>query len=449
MQNSTRQIVILSAWALVVSLAQAPSATQIKGRASLPFSLSAKGASLLAPAETLQLNPGANDGVGLSDHVGLTGDQMNRAASTANPSPTRTPLVGYLLWYNGDFDGVQGLSNEQNTSLGQQQYSHTYDDFDVESPGWDVGAVFSNNLTDTKIIGATWEIRQGIFSGSGGTLIASGMTVTPTVTATGRSGFGYTEYTVQVNEIFVYLPPGNGYFLNVTPIGDLTGRSFVSTTSGANAVGQPPGNDQNAFFDSSYFGADFQPTADFGQPYDYSMGLEVAGEDKLVLQSAFSRKRHGAAGNFDLPLPITGPEGIESRGGGRDSIYLTFNHNLVGAGSVVSSCGSASVSLDPHDAESLIVTVQDRSCDATDITLTVNDILDDRGEVTSATLTYGKLVGDVDGNGEVDVLDGQAIRIVKPAPVDTTNFRDDLNHDGSVNARDYMIAKSHRGERLP
>ena len=217
--------------------------------------------------------------------------------------------------------------------MGSAQYAHTYDDFNVTAgSGWDVGAVFSNNLTDTNITGATWEIRQGIFPGWGGTLIASGMTVTPLVTATGRSGFGYTEYTVQVNGIFVYLPPGNGYFLNVTPIGDLSGRSFVSTTGGANAVGQPPGNNQNAFFDSPFFGAVFQSTADEGQPYDYSMGVEAAGEDKLVLQSAFSRKRHGAAGNFDLPLPVTGAEGIESRAGRSDSIYLTFNHNLNGSG---------------------------------------------------------------------------------------------------------------------
>ena len=288
-----------------------------------------------------------------------------------------------MLWYNGDFDGVDGLANEQDTSIGSGEYAHTYDDFNVtDASGWYVGAVFSNNLTDTNITGATWEIRQGISAGNGGLIIASGMTVTPLVTPTGRSGFGYTEYSVQVTGIFVYLPQANGYFLNVTPLGDLSGRSFVSTTSGANAMGQPPGNDQNAFFDSNFFGAVFQSTADQGQPYDYSMGVEAAGEDKLFLQSAFSRKRHGAAGDFDLPLPITGAEGIESRGGGRDSIYLTFNHNLIGVGSVVSSCGSASVSLDPDDAKSLIVAVQGQSCDATDITLTVNDILDDQGNVT-------------------------------------------------------------------
>ena len=371
---------------------------------------------------------------------------------SATPRPPSTPGGGNLLWYNGDWDGIQGLSNEQDTSLGSGQYAHTYDDFNVtDGAGWQVGAVFSNNLTDTNITGATWEIRQGISPGNGGILIASGMTATPLVTATGRSGFGYTEYSVQVSGISVHLPQGNGYFLNVTPIGDLTGRSFVSTTSGANAVGQPPGNNQNAFFDSNIFGLSFVPTGDpaLGQPYDFSMGLITLGEDKLTIQSVFSRKRHGAAGNFDLPLPFSGSEGIESRGGARDSIYLTYNHNLIGAGSVVSSCGSASVSLDPKDTKNLIVTVQGQSCDAMNITLTVDGILDDQGQVGFETLTYGKLIGDVDASGVVDARDGRAIRTVGPAPVDSSNFRDDLNLDGTVNSTDQQVAWSHRGDSLP
>ena len=49
----------------------------------------------------------------------------------------------------------------------------------------------------------------------------------------------------------------------------------------------------------------------------------------------------------------------------------------------------------------------------------------------------------------VDALDGHAIRAEVPSPVDSSNFRDDLNVDGSVNGRDHMIAKSHRGESLP
>ena len=137
-------------------------------------------------------------------------------------------------------------------------------------------AVFSDNLTDTNITGATWEIRQGISEGNGGTLIASGTTVTPVVTPTGRSGFGFTEFMVEVIGLNVSLADGT-YWLNVTVIGDLSGRSFDSTTSGTNCVGTPCGNNQNAFFDSNFFGANFTSTANEGQPSDFSMGVGTAG----------------------------------------------------------------------------------------------------------------------------------------------------------------------------
>ena len=130
----------------------------------------------------------------------------------------------------------------------------------TSAAGWDITDVFSDNLMSTNVTGATWEIRSGITPGNGGTLVASGMTVTPTVTATGRSGFGFTEFQVKVSGLSVHLPQlpaGQFYWLNVTPIGDLDGRSFDSDTSGANAVGSPAGNDMNAFFDSDFFGATF------------------------------------------------------------------------------------------------------------------------------------------------------------------------------------------------
>ena len=150
------------------------------------------------------------------------------------PTPTPTPPPAGALWYNGDFDGVDGLTNEQDTFA--EGYSRIYDDFNVpDAAGWDVNSVFSNNLASTNISSATFEIRQGVSEGNPGTLIASGTTVTPEVTPTGRSGFGFIEFMVQVNDLNIHLDPGN-YFLNVTPVDNLDGgRSFDSTTSGATA----------------------------------------------------------------------------------------------------------------------------------------------------------------------------------------------------------------------
>jgi hypothetical protein len=235
------------------------------------------------------------------ESFGLIGNWLIQATSgdngTPTPTPTPTPPQD-ARWYNGDFNDVNGLANELNTSLGQDQYAHTYDDFNVsDADGWDVTSVYSNNLDSTNSTGASWEIRQGVSEGNPGTLIASGTTLTPVVTPTGRSGFGFTEFMVEVTGLSVHLPSG-AYFLNVTPEGDLTGRSFVSTTSGAGCIGTPCGNNQNAFFDSNFFGFFFTSTGNpaLGQPYDFSMGVNgsVTGGGGELTLTAKLRRQHGA-----------------------------------------------------------------------------------------------------------------------------------------------------------
>jgi len=181
------------------------------------------------------------------------------------------------LWYNGDADGVNGLANERNTIVSQ---AAVYDDFAITGgPAWHVTAVFSDNLMTAGevITSADWEIRTGISAGNAGTLIASGTSTNLTVTLTGRIFFGLPEQMVRVNGLNLTLnalPAGQEYWLNVTPADNGTGRSFNSTTSGANCVGTC-GNDpvHDAFFNSTFFGAFFTPTQVQGQDTNFSNGV--------------------------------------------------------------------------------------------------------------------------------------------------------------------------------
>src|ERR1700726_300170 len=64
------------------------------------------------------------------------------------------------FWYNGDFNGVNGLANERNTGVSQ---AAVYDDFNVPAGQmWNLVAVFSDNLLNTTVTGADWEIRTGL-----------------------------------------------------------------------------------------------------------------------------------------------------------------------------------------------------------------------------------------------------------------------------------------------
>lgn len=226
--------------------------------------------------------------------------RVNGTSANGTPTPTPTPTpAGNALWYNGDFNGEatgNGLANEQDTSLGSGEYARVYDDFNVTDPnGWDIGSVFSNNLENTNVTAATFEIRSGVSAGNGGTIVASGMTVTPEVTATGRSGFGFTEFMIQISDLNIHLAPGT-YWLNVTPVGDLTGRSFNSTTAGANCVGTPCGDDDNAFWDSNFFAVSFVPTQPQCAPpnecIDFSMGVNSTGTTGGITLQALVKTGH-------------------------------------------------------------------------------------------------------------------------------------------------------------
>src|ERR1700739_2832734 len=91
------------------------------------------------------------------------------------------------LWYNGDWNEVNGLSNERNTIVTQ---AAVYDDFNVTAPqGWHVTALFSGDWVNTTVTGADWEIRIGVSEGNAGTLVASGTTNSPTIIVTDQCIF--------------------------------------------------------------------------------------------------------------------------------------------------------------------------------------------------------------------------------------------------------------------
>ena len=182
-----------------------------------------------------------------------------------------------ILWYNGDLAANGGGTvNEQTTNGGS---FNIYDDFNVAgAAGWNIDRVWSNNsMQFTGVTQAAWSIRSGMSVGNGGTVIASG-TSSATQTPTGLSNpsLGFLDYTIQVTGLNVTLAPGV-YWLSVSPLvgADPTVtsggifRSYNSRTDGTNAVGTPPGNDMNSFFNSSFLGYNYAPA--FGN--DFSMGV--------------------------------------------------------------------------------------------------------------------------------------------------------------------------------
>jgi len=163
------------------------------------------------------------------------------------------------LFYGGDFDAnnpnENGLANETDVIVGGNPYgAATFQNF-INSQTWNITGLFTNNLSTLTPSSGYWEIHKGMSEGNGGIIIASGtgsggnFSQTPT----GRSGFGYTEYTDLVTGLNVNLPSGMYWLAMVPTCPTCNGRSFNSNSLEAlNAVGTQVSDDQ--FFNASFFG---------------------------------------------------------------------------------------------------------------------------------------------------------------------------------------------------
>jgi len=191
------------------------------------------------------------------------------------PAPASTPkYCKPCLFYSGDMDpnssNNNGLFNGNDSPLGISAY--VWSAFTVpKGKKWKVTKLFINTLSNATTVDptVTWAINSGMTSGSGGTTVASG-TGKQTWTATGRSAFGYSEYTDLVTLKKAASLKAGTYFLNVYTScttsscnGDLFYESDMEHQPGINQY--PPGKKgeqpwDNSYFNSSSFGYTYYPT---------------------------------------------------------------------------------------------------------------------------------------------------------------------------------------------
>lgn len=154
----------------------------------------------------------------------------------------------------------QGFNNGDNTS----STGFVYENFTVPTTNdWIVDTVFSNNQMNFTSNLATWEIRTGVSTGNGGTLVAGGQNVAAQV-PTGITIGGNPEYTITVSVSNIVLTPGS-YWLAVAPVDSGLGQSFISYGSGTN----------NSFFTNNSLGITTpQPISDFSTATNFSVGIK-------------------------------------------------------------------------------------------------------------------------------------------------------------------------------
>ena len=185
------------------------------------------------------------------------------------------------------------------------------------------------------------------------------------------------------------------------------------------------------------------------------------GTVSAALCFAVSRKSHGAAGNFDIALPLTGTSGVECRttGGTNDyTMVVTFSDNVTVTGSpqaqVTSGTGcvgSAGTCTGNVSVSGNVVTVPLTTiANAQVINVRINGVNSASDQPTvDVNIPMGILVGDTNGNRAVNAADVAQTTARLGQTVDATNFRSDVNANGSIKGTDVAIIKSNLGTGLP
>jgi hypothetical protein len=171
----------------------------------------------------------------------------------------------------------------------------------------------------------------------------------------------------------------------------------------------------------------------------------------LQLTLAVSRKTHGDAGTFDIPLPLSGSPGVECRTGGATNDYtqvFTFTNNVVSGDASVTS-GIGSISGPPTFSGNTMTVNLTGVADAQTLTITLSSVTDEFSQVLPDTpASVNMLIGDTNGNGTVNATDVAQTKGQVGQPVTSSNFRTDVNASGIISSTDVAIVKAHSGESI-
>ncbi|MEQ1354283.1 MAG: dockerin type I domain-containing protein, partial [Candidatus Acidiferrum sp.] len=194
------------------------------------------------------------------------------------------------------------------------------------------------------------------------------------------------------------------------------------------------------------------PTTNPGSRIDtIKLVSTVCGGSAPVASSAVSRKVHGAAGTFDINLPLVplaGAVGIEDRTGavaGEHQMVVTFASPVtVGGAAVTTGTGAATFSVSGAAVTVNLTGVTDKQR----LGVTLSSV-NDGTNLGSVMVPMGVLSSDTNASGSVNAADVSQTKGQSGLTTVAGNFRTDVNSSGSISASDVALVKSKSGNVLP
>jgi hypothetical protein len=184
-------------------------------------------------------------------------------------------------------------------------------------------------------------------------------------------------------------------------------------------------------------------------PGDYVRVITAVPAAAPVFASAVSRKVHGGAGTFDLPLSAaTTDPTTEPRQGPAQTIVFTFDKAITGAIVAITE-GVATAGAPGFSGNDVVVNLTGVS-NQQYVTVSLTDVASsDGGAGGSGTVRIGFLLGDVNLNRVVTVADLGLTNTQLAQVVSGANFLKDVNASGTLSLADKGIANANLTRALP
>ncbi len=167
-----------------------------------------------------------------------------------------------------------------------------------------------------------------------------------------------------------------------------------------------------------------------------------------ALQSAASRKVHGGAGTFNLPLSLvlTNPT-TEPRASSTSTIVMTFDSPVISATATVTE-GTATAGALTFSGNDVIVPLSGVT-DQHYVTVSLTNVASATNSGGSGVVRIGFLLGDVNQNRVVSVADLGLVNAQLAQLVTAANFIKDVNATGTLTVADKGIANANLTRALP
>ena len=171
----------------------------------------------------------------------------------------------------------------------------------------------------------------------------------------------------------------------------------------------------------------------------------------LTLIGVASRKIHGAAGVFDIPInnsiPIDGPVNVEPRViGAGHSLVFQFNATVDSIGPVTAIDESmVAVTATPAQSRNEVIVSLPTMPNNKRVTVSLPTI---NGIALNASASMGLLVGDVNDSRSVNSSDISGVKARSGQTTTAANFRFDVNASGAINSSDISASKARSGISL-